>query len=107
MRLLTLKLLSSQTFSDFFRSLLGHRNPLHLARRLCRGRWRAAILRNVLPKSRRQMALRKQKPVVTCVLDQPSIGLHQALLQVGQRPVCRRRAGNARCDNARCAVDIE
>src|SRR5216683_6833744 len=32
------------------------------------------------------MALRQQQPVVTCVLDQPSAGFHQSLLQAGKRP---------------------
>src|ERR1035441_5582491 len=34
----------------------------------------------------REMALRQQKPVVTGMLYQPPAGLHQPLLQAGQRP---------------------
>jgi hypothetical protein len=33
-----------------------------------------------------QVAFRQQQPVVAGVLDQPSAGLNQALLQAGQRP---------------------
>ena len=35
----------------------------------------------------RQMAFRQQQPVVPRVLHQPAAGLHQPLLQTGQRPV--------------------
>src|ERR1039457_5250957 len=35
----------------------------------------------------RQMALRQQEPVVAGMFHQPSSGLHQPLLQAGQRPV--------------------
>jgi len=33
----------------------------------------------------RQVTLRQQQPVVTCMLDQASAGLHQPLLQAGER----------------------
>src|SRR5271165_6873274 len=35
----------------------------------------------------RQMALRQQQPVIAGVFHQASTGLHQPLLQAGQRPV--------------------
>src|SRR6266852_3096266 len=39
----------------------------------------------------RQRTLRQQQPVVTCVLNQPSAGLHHPPLQAGQRPLPDRR----------------
>ena len=37
----------------------------------------------------RQMTLRQQQPVVASMLNQPTSGLHQALLHAGQRPVVK------------------